>query len=39
MALMAEGVEDFNFYTLNSPQLAAAICRRLGVRPELEAAA
>ncbi|EDP64192.1 methylenetetrahydrofolate reductase [alpha proteobacterium BAL199] len=39
MALMAEGVEDFHFYTLNRPQLAAAICRRLGVRPELEAAA
>lgn len=39
MSLMAEGVEDFHFYTLNRPQLAAAICRRLGVRPELEAAA
>lgn len=39
LALMAEGVEDFHFYTLNRPQLAAAICRRLGVRPELEAAA
>ncbi|GHD62556.1 methylenetetrahydrofolate reductase [Thalassobaculum fulvum] len=39
LALMAEGVEDFHFYTLNRPQLAAAICRRLGVRPELDAAA
>ncbi len=39
LALMAEGVQDFHFYTLNRPQLAAAICRRLGVRPELEAAA
>lgn len=39
LALMAEGVGDFHFYTLNRPQLAAAICRRLGVRPELEAAA
>ena len=39
LALMAEGVRDFHFYTLNRPQLAAAICRRLGVRPELEAAA
>lgn len=39
LALMAEGVEDFHFYTLNRPQLAAAICRRLGVRPALEAAA
>lgn len=39
LALMAEGVEDFHFYTLNRPQLAAAICRRLGVRPEMDAAA
>ena len=39
LALMAEAVEDFHFYTLNRPQLAAAICRRLGVRPALEAAA
>jgi methylenetetrahydrofolate reductase (NADPH) len=39
LALMAEGVEDFHFYTLNRPQLAAAICRRLGVRPALDAAA
>jgi len=39
LALMAEAVEDFHFYTLNRPQLAGAICRRLGVRPALEAAA
>lgn len=39
LALMAEAVADFHFYTLNRPQLAAAICRRLGVRPALEAAA
>lgn len=39
LALMQEGVEDFHFYTLNRPQLTAAICRRLGLRPEMEAAA
>lgn len=39
LTLMQEGVEDFHFYTLNRPQLTAAICRRLGVRPALEEAA
>jgi methylenetetrahydrofolate reductase (NADPH) len=39
LRLMEEGVEDFHFYTLNRPQLTAAICRRLGLRPEMEAAA
>ncbi|WPZ36623.1 methylenetetrahydrofolate reductase [NAD(P)H] [Thalassobaculum sp. OXR-137] len=39
MKLMEEGVEDFHFYTLNRPQLTGAICRRLGLRPEMEAAA
>lgn len=39
LTLMNEGVEDFHFYTLNRPQLTAAICRRLGVRPVLEEAA
>ena len=36
--LAAEGVERFHFYTLNRPQLTAAICRRLGVKPMQEAA-
>ena len=39
LTLMAAGVEDFHFYTLNRPQLTAAICRRLGLRPEMDAAA
>ncbi|NQW12452.1 MAG: methylenetetrahydrofolate reductase [NAD(P)H] [Alphaproteobacteria bacterium] len=39
LTLMKEGVGDFHFYTLNRPQLTAAICRRLGVRPGLEQAA
>ncbi len=29
--LMAGGVEDFQFYTLNRPQLTRAVCARLGV--------
>jgi methylenetetrahydrofolate reductase (NADPH) len=37
--LQREGVERFHFYTLNRPQLTAAICRRLGVRPALARAA
>ena len=36
--LAAEGVERFHFYTLNRPQLTAAICRRLGLKPMQEAA-
>jgi methylenetetrahydrofolate reductase (NADPH) len=36
--LAAEGVDRFHFYTLNRPQLTAAICRRLGLRPLREAA-
>ncbi len=37
--LLAEGVGKFHFYTLNRPQLTAAICRRLGLRPKLQEAA
>ncbi len=36
--LASEGVERFHFYTLNRPQLTAAICRRLGLKPMQEAA-
>lgn len=32
--LLAEGVEDFHFYTLNRADLTLAICRMLGVRAE-----
>ncbi len=39
LALMSEGVEDFHFYTLNRPELTAAICRRLGLRPDMDVAA
>jgi len=37
--LKAEGVSDFHIYTLNRAELAMAICRRLGVRGDLSAAA
>lgn len=33
-ALRALGVADFHFYTLNRAELATAICRRLGIRPD-----
>jgi methylenetetrahydrofolate reductase (NADPH) len=39
LKLMEEGVDAFHFYTLNRANLTTAICRRLGVRPELEQAA
>jgi methylenetetrahydrofolate reductase (NADPH) len=32
-ALLAGGVKDFHFYTLNRPDLTFAICHVLGVRP------
>jgi methylenetetrahydrofolate reductase (NADPH) len=38
-ALKAEGVSDFHIYTLNRAELAMAICRRLGMRGDLSAAA
>lgn len=31
--LLAEGVREFHFYTLNRPELTRAICRLLGIRP------
>ena len=37
--LKAEGVSDFHIYTLNRAELAMAICRRLGMRGDLSAAA
>jgi len=37
--LIAEGVENFHFYTLNRPTLTFAICRALGIQPALERAA
>lgn len=33
--LQAEGVQEFHFYTLNRPELARAICRLLGIKPQL----
>ena len=39
LKLMDEGVDEFHFYTLNRAELTNAICRRLGVRPEMEQAA
>lgn len=32
-ALLAGGVEDLHFYTLNRPQLTAEVCAALGIRP------
>ncbi len=32
------GITDFHFYTMNQPELTAAVCRILGVRPVAEAA-
>ncbi len=37
--LMAEGVEDFHFYTLNRANLSYAVCHLLGIRSPLEEAA
>ncbi|MDR5651948.1 methylenetetrahydrofolate reductase [NAD(P)H] [Ruixingdingia sedimenti] len=37
--LLAEGVEDLHFYTLNRPHLTLAVCRELGVAAGLEAVA
>jgi methylenetetrahydrofolate reductase (NADPH) len=37
-ALVAEGVTNFHFYTLNRAELSYAICRRLGVKPAAVAA-
>ena len=38
-ALRAEGIEEFHFYTLNRAPMTLAICRLLGIRPELQEAA
>ena len=38
-ALKDEGVSDFHIYTLNRAELSMAICRRLGLRPQLKTAA
>ncbi len=32
-ALMAEGIDQFHFYTLNRADLILGICRRMGLRP------
>lgn len=37
--LMAEGVGDFHFYTLNVPSLTYAVCHLLGLRPDVSEAA
>ena len=37
--LAEHGVTDFHFYTMNKPELTAAVCRILGVLPESSAAA
>lgn len=38
-ALRAEGIEDVHFYTLNRAPMTLAICRLLGIRPEVREAA
>ena len=37
--LAEHGVRDFHFYTMNRPELTAATCRILGVRPQATGAA
>jgi methylenetetrahydrofolate reductase (NADPH) len=37
--LVAEGVDHVHFYTLNRAELTVAICRMLGIRPKVAAAA
>ena len=39
LTLLREGVESFHFYTLNRAKLTLAICRMLGLRPQLKEAA
>ena len=39
LRLMAEGFERFHFYTLNLARLSHAVCRRLGLLPDLAKAA
>jgi methylenetetrahydrofolate reductase (NADPH) len=38
-SLRRHGVDEFHFYTLNRAELVVAICRLLGVRPAIPAAA
>lgn len=38
-ALMAEGIDEFHFYTLNRSDLTLGICRRLGLKPQAVAGA
>jgi methylenetetrahydrofolate reductase (NADPH) len=38
-SLRRHGVDEFHFYTLNRAELVVAICRMLGVRPAVSAAA
>ena len=37
--LVARGVDEFHFYTLNRAELVFAICHMLGIRPKLETVA
>lgn len=37
--LLEVGIRSFHFYTMNRPELTAAVCRILGVRPEQHAGA
>lgn len=37
--LIQEGVRSFHFYTLNRPTMPLAICRAIGIQPEVELAA
>ncbi len=39
LTLLREGVGSFHFYTLNRAKLTLAICRMLGLRPQLKEAA
>jgi methylenetetrahydrofolate reductase (NADPH) len=37
--LVAEGLTEFHFYTLNKPEVSLAVCRALGVHPATGSAA
>jgi methylenetetrahydrofolate reductase (NADPH) len=37
--LIQEGVRSFHFYTLNRPTMTLAICRAIGIQPQIERAA
>jgi methylenetetrahydrofolate reductase (NADPH) len=35
--LLEAGLSEFHFYTLNRPEVSLAVCRALGLTPEIAA--